>query len=84
MRKLAAWLKGKKIPLTEFAGRVGVTHTQLSRVLNGKRRPSLQLMQRIKDETAGYITLDDFSDQARAAEEAEASRQMRAIETAAQ
>lgn len=63
MKKLADWLKKKEIALTEFAPRVGVTHAQLSRVLSGKRRPSLQLMQRIKDETGGYINLDDFSRQ---------------------
>ena len=60
MHKLALWLEQHDIPMSHFAERVGVTHAQLSRVLNEKRRPSWELMSRIKEATKGAVTPDDF------------------------
>ena len=60
MKKLTGWIKSHGLSLDEFARRVGVTHAQLSRVINRKRRPSFQLMERIRAETNGEITPDDF------------------------
>ena len=66
MHKLARWLKDREISLSEFAPRVGVTHAQLSRVINERRRPSHRLMARIQHETEGEVTPNDWFEESAA------------------
>jgi transcriptional regulator with XRE-family HTH domain len=58
--KLAALLKRERLHQSAFAERVGVGSSTVSRWLTGERRPSLELAQRIFDETGGVVTPNDW------------------------
>jgi transcriptional regulator with XRE-family HTH domain len=59
MEKLRAYLTGKK--KAEFASRIGTTPSYLSQILSGKKTPSIKMMARIRDESAGAVRLDDWT-----------------------
>lgn len=59
MEHLKAYLEGRA--KNEFAGRLGITPSQLSQYLSGFRRPGFEMMLRIRDETAGAVGLDSWS-----------------------
>lgn len=57
---LKAWLERNQITAYDLSVRVGITHAQISRVLNGKCGPSWALVLRIMDVTGGEIMPNDF------------------------
>lgn len=59
-RKLAAWLEREGIKMYVFAARVGVGPSTITRLLNGDRRPGLDLAGRIFAETGGDVTHNDW------------------------
>lgn len=59
-RKLAAWLEREGIKMYVFAARVGVGPSTITRLLNGDRKPGLELAGRIFAETGGDVTQNDW------------------------
>jgi predicted transcriptional regulator len=57
---LAEYLVSKGINPTQFAAEVGVPASTITRILNGKRMPRLDTIQKIVAETDGDVTINDF------------------------
>jgi transcriptional regulator with XRE-family HTH domain len=60
---LQAWLKLTNTPVKAFAGRIGVDQATVRRYMSRKRRPSLEKMWRIIEETQGAVGLESFFDE---------------------
>lgn len=58
--KLSEWLESKKMSRAELARRLKVHASLISRLANGKRAPSLAMMQGINKETGGRVGLKDW------------------------
>lgn len=54
------YLTRNQIPRLEFAERIGIDRSTLSRLLNGKRSASWQLAGTIEEATAGAVTRSDL------------------------
>jgi transcriptional regulator with XRE-family HTH domain len=60
--KLSDFLAREKLNPANFAARIGVAPSTVSRLLRRRRKPSLDLMQRIAEATHKEVsTLDDFT-----------------------
>ena len=59
-RKLTTFLKIRGIARSAFAERVNVRSSTITRLLNGKRKPSLELADRIFQQTDGDVTPTDW------------------------
>lgn len=59
-RKLSVWLVDQKVKKGEFAERIRVGLPTVSRLLKGQRTPSLDLADRIFDETNEFVTPKDW------------------------
>ena len=57
---LQAWLKHTNTRVKDFAGRIGVDQATVRRYMNGTRKPSLDTMKRIADETKGSVGIESF------------------------
>jgi transcriptional regulator with XRE-family HTH domain len=57
--KLSEWMEANRLTDEQFAVRVGIDRTTLSRVRRGLKDPSASLMRRIKSVTDGAVTADD-------------------------
>ena len=44
----------------QIASELGISESYLSKILNGRRTPSIKMLHRIKDMTEGKVTIDDF------------------------
>jgi transcriptional regulator with XRE-family HTH domain len=55
MEKLIAYLKDKQIPQVQFAARIGITQSALSKMCGGVISPSLQTIALIEKETGGDV-----------------------------
>ena len=60
--KLAAYLADRKQTAGAFAKRIRVTQPAVSRYVRGLRVPEPDVMKRIRAETNGAVTADDFYD----------------------
>lgn len=60
--KLAAYLSEAEIRDSDFADRIGVTRQTLWRYKAGERRPEWDILERIKRESGGQVTPNDFLD----------------------
>lgn len=60
MHALGEWLIQQKTQRSAFAKRIGISPSHLTLVLQEKRGVSLEVAKRIKDETKGEFTPDDF------------------------
>jgi len=58
---LSVWRKSKNLSQEEFGERVGVSRWMINRIENGERRPSWDLVDRIRTETRGKVTANDFA-----------------------
>lgn len=54
--KLLDYLQGEKIPVSEFAARVGVADNTIRKIVYGQRQPSLPLAVKISKATGGKTT----------------------------
>jgi transcriptional regulator with XRE-family HTH domain len=62
---LDQWLKEKRMTQAEFAARIGVDQSTITRIIPGDgkrqtRRPSFELQALIMRETDGAVTANDF------------------------
>lgn len=64
--KLGAWLTGEGVTREAFASRIGVNEASVSRYINGDRVPRRKIMLRIRKETNGKVTANDFLNEATA------------------
>lgn len=62
--KLAAYLTANEVLDVVFAEKLGVTRQTLWRYKSGERRPEWDVLERIKRETGGQVTPNDFLDDA--------------------
>ncbi len=64
---LREFLDTENVPHGQFAARIGVSAEAVRRYLQGKRRPSWDVMPKIIEATGGKVTPDSFlaSDQSR-------------------
>ncbi len=60
--KLAHWLKQNRKRQAELASAVRRSPSQISRIANGRSRPSWELVERIHGFTGGAVTATDFID----------------------
>lgn len=65
--RLECWLSSRNMSETEFARRLGVEPSTITRLIPGEgkkhvRRPGWALMLSIKEETKGEVTADDWLD----------------------
>ncbi len=58
--ELKTWLTAEGLTTTEFASRLGVTHSTIVRWTNGSRNPSLDMMRSIHRATNGAVSANDF------------------------
>jgi plasmid maintenance system antidote protein VapI len=59
--KLAEYLTTKGINRQEFARRLSVEPSTVTRLINGERKPSVELAAQIERETEGNVGLQDWS-----------------------
>ncbi len=57
---LRQYLDQEKIPVTEMARRLLIHRNTMFMILNGQRRPSLELARKIEDMTHKQVTVDDL------------------------
>lgn len=65
--KLGAWLTNEGVTRDAFASRIGVNAASVSRYINGDRVPRRPIMFRIRKETRGEVTANDFLETTEAA-----------------
>jgi transcriptional regulator with XRE-family HTH domain len=58
--KLSDYMEMAKITDQDFAGRVGLERSTVTRLRNGKTVPSFQTLERIHAETKGAVSFNDF------------------------
>ena len=58
--KLADWLDKHSVSQADFARYVGRSKATISRIVNGRRQPSLQTMMRITKATDNEVMPNDF------------------------
>ena len=59
-RKWKVWSKRQNYNQNTFSSQIGVHPTELNAVLNGKKRPSVNVILAIVRGTGGYITCRDL------------------------
>lgn len=62
MNKLARYLKRHKMSDVAFAELIGVTRMSVYNYRKGLRRPSAEVMRKIRDVTGGKVRADHFLD----------------------
>ena len=60
--KLKDYIHTRNFTITEFAFLVGITPTALHNYLSKRRKPKLDIAQRIIEKTRGKVTLKDLLD----------------------
>ena len=60
--KLRTYLQSHQIRQDEFAARIGVTQSYVSRLVRGAQLPSRRLVRRIAEETDNKVGLHDFEE----------------------
>lgn len=57
---LRQYLDKERMPVSEMARRLGIHRNHMFMLLNGQRRPSIELARHIEDLTKKEVTLDDL------------------------
>jgi len=57
---LSEYLAEQSLPPSSFASRIGVPASTIARLLNGERKPGLDLLKKIADATDGAVMPNDF------------------------
>lgn len=70
--KLADYLSKAEIKPSAFAESIGVSRQTLWRYVSGDRRPEWDVLERIRAETEGHVTPNDFLDDPASGSEAAA------------
>ena len=65
--KLEHWLSKNDVQASDFAREVGISPSTVTRLINGERRPSGRMLQKIYLATKGKVAFADFFDTARSA-----------------
>ncbi|UWQ30225.1 helix-turn-helix transcriptional regulator [Leisingera sp. M523] len=60
MATLSKYLKRKKIRQKAFAEKVGISAPYLNQILAGKRRPGIDLMEKIQNATGGEVPVSEW------------------------
>ncbi len=63
--KLEQYLNDNEIKHHEFAGKVGTSQASITRYVNGDRRPSIEMIEKIKRATKGKVQHADWIDPAK-------------------
>lgn len=63
MTQLRAYLTQKKIRQSALAEMLGVSNGYMSQIINGDKRPSLDLAVKIEDATGGIVTVRCWVDE---------------------
>lgn len=58
--KLAAWLEAKSMTQQEFADRAGIERSYINKLLNGKCRPGVASIERMRKATDDAVRFDDW------------------------
>lgn len=58
---LLLWISDAGLTRSDAAASLGITPVHLSQIANGRRQPSLELLQRIIDLTEGAVGLSAFT-----------------------
>lgn len=58
--KLGDYLARKGLSRSAFGAQIGVSHAAIVRYVNGSRRPSWEVMERIERITEGKVRPNDF------------------------
>lgn len=58
--KLKTYLKTKSLSHSEFASLIDTTQASVTRYVNGKRRPSIEMIDRIDTVTKGKVKMRDW------------------------
>lgn len=58
--KLSEYLKKYGLTHKEFAEKVGIARTQITRIINKTKNPSAHLMKTIEEVTNGEVTMQDL------------------------
>lgn len=58
--KLLDYLQAEKVPVSEFAARVGVADNTIRKIVYGQRQPSLPLAVKISEATGGKTRPSDL------------------------
>lgn len=59
--KLLDWLHSTKTPLAQFAPRIGLSISSVSRIAHGLQTPDPDTLIAIRKATKGKVDLDDFA-----------------------
>lgn len=59
---LGRWLLNNDLSIVDFGRKVGVTHSTISRICSGAKKPSPSLMERIALATGGAVQPNDWFD----------------------
>lgn len=54
---LREWLFRKRITVTDFAKKVGVSRNHINAIVNNRGRPGPELAKKIQEETKGEVTV---------------------------
>lgn len=68
---IRAYRKANGLQLNKFAERIGISGASLSRIERGEQDPPLSLALRIREETGGAISIDDFPSSKRVGRDAD-------------
>lgn len=60
LMKLTAYLEKNNLRPATFAMRLGVPTSTITRLVNGEKRPGMELMEKIAKETEGLVMPNDF------------------------
>jgi transcriptional regulator with XRE-family HTH domain len=60
--KLADYLYEHRISIGAFAAKLEVTHETVRRYTLGLRRPTWEILEKIRDHTDGAVSYEDFKD----------------------
>lgn len=54
---LSDWLRERKIPKGEFARKMGISKPSMSRIIQGRQLPTIDLATKIELETRGFVSV---------------------------
>lgn len=60
--RLGIWLKQQRVTQMQFAETLGISRNYVSELGAGKKWPSREVAQRIREATRGMVSADDFLD----------------------
>lgn len=63
--RLEEWLRDREISQTDFAKKVGISPSMMSRIIGGSRNASIYLVGKIETLTGGAVGLEDWLNQNR-------------------